>query len=79
MSLIFKNDVCTCKTASQHSDIVISLIKPYNQLQIEQRNSITIATRECELYLTKIGYVNISITIPTSSKDIYVKGYDEQK
>tara|TARA_R110001592_G_scaffold351696_3_gene649019 strand:- start:420 stop:671 length:252 start_codon:yes stop_codon:yes gene_type:complete len=56
--LIFKNDVCKCEYFKEITDerVEVKLYKPFNQLQMQERNSVLIAQHECELYIhSKLG------------------------
>lgn len=58
--VIFNNDVCESVYYPSNipggEEIQINLIKQFNHLQIEERNSVMIAIHHCELFIKKLGY-----------------------
>jgi hypothetical protein len=51
---IFKNSTCTCDYNDSRVDerVEIKLSKPFNMLQIEERNGVMIALYECGRFIT---------------------------
>lgn len=72
---VFENDVCKCShhigTYDDKEEILIGVIltKRYNQLQIEQRNSVNIAIYECGLWLQQKGFNQYVVEDITSNSD----------
>lgn len=51
--LVFENNICKCEYFDTIVDerVEIKLIKPFNKLQIEERNCVMIALYECGLFI----------------------------
>ena len=80
--IFFQNDICTCEIADDVFEdelcIHIMLTKPYNQLQIEERNSVTIAMHESEIELRKYDVFKFAVEFTNFEDHITIAGWKEE-
>lgn len=79
--IIFENNICTCEYFEETVDerIEIKLIKPFNQLQIEERNCVLIAQHECELFIRGLGYTVFATSFDNDSQTVTLSCFLEER
>ncbi len=73
VKLVFENIVCKCTYNDSKVDerIDIKLSKPFNQLQIEERNCVVISLYECELFIRhELGYKVFATSFDNDSDEV---------